>query len=74
VSEDEDYRIKPTDLLGLPKHECVLVHGDQGYRRGYMPPMEADGTVSAWYRWWGWAGKQHERRASDSTSPFEADT
>lgn len=52
-NEVEDYRIKPTELLGLRKHECVVVHSDQGYRRGQMPPMEADGTVSDWYRWWG---------------------
>lgn len=49
VSEDEDYRIKPTELLGLRKHQCVLVHSDQGHRRGQMPPMEADGTRSNWY-------------------------
>jgi hypothetical protein len=48
-NEVEDYRIKPTELLGLRKHECVVVHSDQGYQRGQMPPMEADGNRSTWY-------------------------
>ena len=51
VREKDEYRVKPEDLTGLKKHQCILVHAEDGFRRVTLPPREADGSVSKWYRW-----------------------
>jgi type IV secretory pathway TraG/TraD family ATPase VirD4 len=35
-SEQEEHKIKPYVLRGLPKHTCVLVHAERGFKR--TPP------------------------------------
>jgi len=53
IHETEAYRIKPHELRGLRKHQCILVHCDKGFFKSVLPPLEADGTVAQWYhRWW----------------------
>jgi type IV secretory pathway TraG/TraD family ATPase VirD4 len=49
-NEVKDYRIKPTELLGLRKHECVFVHGEHGHRKRQIPPMESYGTRLTWFQ------------------------
>ncbi len=49
-SEQEEQKIKPNVLRNLPKHRCVLVHSERGYRQKLLPPLEANGTVSLWFR------------------------
>jgi hypothetical protein len=49
-SETEEYRIKPHILRALPKHTCVLVHAERGFRQRVLPPIEPDGRVCEWYR------------------------
>ena len=51
-TEREDYRMKPHELRKLRKHECVVVHADQGFSKTVLPPLEADGSVSPWFGWW----------------------
>jgi hypothetical protein len=51
-SETEEHKIKPHKLRNLRDHECVLVHCEHGYRRVTLPPLEADGTISKWFRSW----------------------
>ena len=49
-TEQEEYKIKPHLLRCLPKHTCVLVHCEKGFKKTVLPPLEADGNVSAWFR------------------------
>jgi type IV secretory pathway TraG/TraD family ATPase VirD4 len=49
-SEQEEHKIKPHQLRNLPKHRCVLVHCERGYRKTLLPPIDSDGTVCAWFR------------------------
>ena len=46
----DEYRIKPSRLMRLRQHQCVIVHPEDRYRKVTLPPREADGTVSKWYR------------------------
>ncbi len=48
--EQEEHKIKPFVLRGLPKHGCVLVHCEKGFKRTILPPLEPDGKSSAWFR------------------------
>jgi hypothetical protein len=46
----EEHKIKPYQLRNLRKHQCVLVHCEQGFSRALLPPLEPDGTISKWFR------------------------
>lgn len=48
--EQEEHKIKPFVLRSLPKHGCVLVHCEKGFKRTMLPPIEPDGKTSAWFR------------------------
>ena len=49
-SENEEHKIKPHKLRNLRDHECVLVHCEKGFRRVTLPPLEAGGRVSPWFK------------------------
>jgi hypothetical protein len=49
-AEDEEHKIKPHILRGLRKHSAVLAHCEKGFRKTVLPPIEPDGSVSAWFR------------------------
>ena len=49
-SEQEEHKIKPYTLRALPKHTCILVHCENGFKRTLLPPLEPDGKVSPWFR------------------------
>lgn len=49
-SEQEEHKIKPHILRGMPKHTAVLVHGNHGFKRTLLPPLEPDGKVSPWFK------------------------
>ena len=49
-SEQEEHKIKPYVLRSLPKHTCVLVHAERGFRRTLLPPIEPSGKVSSWFK------------------------
>ena len=51
-SEEEVYRLKPTQLRRLRPHECAIIRADKRFRRRILPPIEPDGTVSTWFPWW----------------------
>jgi len=48
--EQDDHKIKPHILRGLPKHTAVLVHCERGFKRTLLPPLEPDGQVSPWFK------------------------
>jgi hypothetical protein len=49
-TEQEEYKIKPYELRGLPKHTCVLVHCERGFRRRLLPPIDPNGKICSWFR------------------------
>lgn len=48
-TEQEEHQWKPYQLRNLPKHTCVLVHCENGFKRTLIPPIEPDGKVSKWF-------------------------
>ena len=48
-SEQEEHKIKPYVLRSLPKHTCVLVHAERGFKRATLPPIEPDGKICSWF-------------------------
>jgi len=48
-SEQEEHKIKPYVLRSLPKHTCVLVHAERGFKRAMLPPIEPDGKICSWF-------------------------
>ena len=48
--EKDDYRFKPDQLRALRKHQCLLVHCEDGHRKVTIAPIRPDGTVPDWYR------------------------
>jgi Type IV secretion-system coupling protein DNA-binding domain len=49
-SEHEEHKIKPHILRDLAKHNCVVAHCERGHRKRLLPPLEPNGTASAWFR------------------------
>ncbi|MDF9832349.1 type IV secretory pathway TraG/TraD family ATPase VirD4 [Ereboglobus sp. PH5-5] len=50
VSEEEKYYIEPHEFRRLRKFQAVVQHCEMGFRRVTLPPREADGRVSGWFR------------------------
>ena len=48
-SEQEEHKIKPYVLRSLPKHTCVLVHAERGFKRTLLPPIDPNGKVCSWF-------------------------
>lgn len=48
----DEHKIKPYEIRHLRKHQCVLVHCEEGFHKTILPSLEADGTVSKWFPWW----------------------
>lgn len=46
----EEHRFKTSDLRSLRPHRAVVVHSRGTRRKVHLPPRQADGSVSAWYR------------------------
>ena len=49
-TEQDEHKITPHRLRNLRDHECVLVHCEKGFRRVTLPPLEAGGRVSPWFK------------------------
>jgi hypothetical protein len=51
-TREEEYRIKPFELMSLPKFTAIIKHCEKGYRRKRIHPVDADGKTPAWYPFW----------------------
>ena len=49
-SEQEEHVVKPYVLRSLPKHTCVLVHAERGFKRMQLPPIDPNGKICSWFR------------------------
>ena len=48
-SEQEEHKIKPHILRGLPKHSAIIIHCEQGHRCERIAPIEPNGEVCSWF-------------------------
>ncbi len=48
--DQDEHKIKPYVLRHLKKHQCVLVHCENGFKKTVLPPLEPDGKIPPWYR------------------------
>jgi hypothetical protein len=49
-SEQEEHKIKPHILRGLPKHTAVRIHCERRHRRKLIAPIEPNREVCSWLR------------------------
>jgi hypothetical protein len=51
-TREEEYLIKPYELMSLPKFTAVIKHCDKRFKKQILHPVEPDGTKPRWYGWW----------------------
>jgi hypothetical protein len=51
-NRDEDYLVKPFELMKLRKFTAIVRHCEKGYRKTRIHPVDADGRTPAWYPFW----------------------
>jgi hypothetical protein len=51
-TEEEEYLIKPFELMSLPKFTAIVKHCEKGHRRRRIHPIDADGKTPSWYPSW----------------------
>jgi hypothetical protein len=51
-TREEEYLIKPFELMSLPKFTAIVKHCEKGYRKRRIHPVDADGNTPSWYPFW----------------------
>jgi type IV secretory pathway TraG/TraD family ATPase VirD4 len=51
-TREEEYQVKPFELMSLPKFTAIVKHCEKGYRRTRIHPIDADGKTPFWYPFW----------------------
>ena len=51
-TREEEYLIKPFELMSLPKFMAVVKHCEKGFRKRRIHPIDADGKTPSWYPFW----------------------
>jgi type IV secretory pathway TraG/TraD family ATPase VirD4 len=51
-TREEEYLIKPFELMSLPKFTAIVKHCEKGYRKRRIHPIDADGKPPSWYPFW----------------------
>jgi hypothetical protein len=51
-SREEEYLVKPFELMSLPKFVAIVKHCENGFRRTQIHPVDPDGRVPRWYSCW----------------------
>jgi hypothetical protein len=51
-SREEEYRVKPFELMALPKFSAVVKHCEKRFRKARIHPIDPDGKIPRWYSWW----------------------
>lgn len=47
--KEEEYRIKPSELMDLKKFCCVIRHCEGQFKKTKIPPITTDGKTPEWY-------------------------
>ena len=48
-SKEEEYFVKPYQLMSLPKFTAVVKHCEKGFKKVKLHPVDADGKTPAWH-------------------------
>ena len=48
-SREEEYLVKPYQLMSLPKFTAVVKHCKKGFKKAKLHPVDADGKTPSWY-------------------------
>jgi hypothetical protein len=48
-SREEEYFVKPYELMSLPKFAAIIKHCEKGFRKSKIHPVDADGKTPEWY-------------------------
>src|SRR5262245_6317084 len=48
-SREEEYLVKPYQLMSLPKFTAVVKHCEKGFKKAKLHPVDADGKTPSWY-------------------------
>ena len=48
--QEEDYKIKPANLMDLKDHHAVVVHPSKRFTKRLLRPRDPDGKVPKWFR------------------------
>jgi hypothetical protein len=51
-SREEEYRVKPFELMALPKFTAIVKHCEKRFRKSRIHPIDPDGRIPRWYPWW----------------------
>jgi hypothetical protein len=51
-SREEEYLIKPFQLMSLPKFTAIIKHCEKGFRKTVIHPVDPEGKTPAWYPFW----------------------
>ena len=51
-TREEEYLIKPFELMSLPKFTAIVKHCEKGYRKRRIHPIDAEGKTPSWYPFW----------------------
>jgi hypothetical protein len=48
-SREEEYLVKPFELMSLPKFTAIIKHCEKGFRKTTIHPIDPEGNTPAWY-------------------------
>jgi TraM recognition site of TraD and TraG len=51
-SREEEYLVKPFELMSLPKFTAIIKHCEKGFRKTTIHPVDPEGNTPAWYPFW----------------------
>jgi TraM recognition site of TraD and TraG len=51
-SREEEYLVKPFELMSLPKFTAIIKHCEKGFRKTTIHPVDPEGKTPAWYPFW----------------------
>jgi type IV secretory system conjugative DNA transfer VirD4/TraG family protein len=51
-SREEEYLVKPFELMSLPKFTAIIKHCERGFRKRTIHPVDPEGNTPAWYPFW----------------------
>jgi Type IV secretion-system coupling protein DNA-binding domain len=51
-THEEEYLVKPFELMSLPKFAAIVKHCENGFRKTTVHPVDPDGKVPSWYPFW----------------------
>ena len=51
-SREEEYLVKPFELMSLPKFTAIIKHCENGFRKSTIHPVDPEGKTPEWYPFW----------------------